>query len=106
VVDKKTNTNQLVFNIINYNLDHFDTLNLIVEIININTTQNLISVKKFKDKQQVMTYLNAIRTAEEIIKDLPELKMIPMAISVFNLNGLQEDKSVDRYLIFYNENYQ
>jgi outer membrane protein assembly factor BamD (BamD/ComL family) len=106
VVDKKTNTNQLVFNIINYNLDHFDTLNLIVEIININTTQNLISVKKFKDKQQVMTYLNAIRTAEEIIKDLPELKMLPMAISVFNLNGLQEDKSVDRYLIFYNENYQ
>ena len=47
-MDKKINTNQLIFNIINFNLDNFDKLNLIVEIINLNTTQNLILVKTFQ----------------------------------------------------------
>jgi TolA-binding protein len=105
-VDKKTNTNQLIFNIINYNLDHCDSLNLIVEMVNLNTTQNLITVKTFKNQGQVMPYLNSVRTSEEVIKDLPGAIMIPMAISVYNLKALKEDKSVDRYLKFYNENYR
>jgi tetratricopeptide (TPR) repeat protein len=105
-LDKKINTNQLVFNIINFNLDHFDNLNLIVEIINVNTTQNLILVKSFSNQQLAMQYLTVIRSSDEIFKDMPEVALIPMVISLPNLKTLQEDKSVDRYLKFYNENYR
>ena len=46
-LDKQINTNQFIFNIINYNLDHNDSLNLIVEVINLNPRQNLVLGKNF-----------------------------------------------------------
>jgi tetratricopeptide (TPR) repeat protein len=105
-LDKQANTNQLVFNIINYNLDHTDSLNLIVDIINLNPGQNLISVKTFRNSQLALQYLNNIVATDEILKDLPEINMTPFVISEKNLATLREDKSVDRYLKFYNENYR
>jgi hypothetical protein len=106
VLDKKINTNQLIFNIINFNLDNFDKLNLRVDIADLNSSYNLILVKPFTNQQQVMQYLNTIRYSEAVFKDMPELQLIPLAISEGNLNALKEDKSVDRYLMFFNENYR
>jgi len=105
ILDKKINANQLIFNIINFNLDNFDRLNLRVDIADLNSTQNLILVKPFPNQQQVMLYLNAIHTSEAVFKDMPEIQLIPVAISEGNLNTLKEDKSVDRYLMFFNQNY-
>jgi tetratricopeptide (TPR) repeat protein len=105
-LDKKINTNQLVFNIINFNLDSFDKLNLIVEIISLNATQSLITVKTFSNQEQVMQYFDAIILSEVIHKDMPDINLIPLAISAPNLKTLLEDKSVDRYSKFFNENYQ
>ena len=105
VLNKNINSNQLVFNIINFNLDHYDQLNLRVEIADLNTTQNLILVKPFRNQQEVMQYLNAIRSSDAIFKDMPEISLLPVAISEGNLNTLKEDKSVDRYLKFFKENY-
>lgn len=106
ILNKNIDANQLVFNIINFNLDHFDNLNLRVEIMNLNATQNLILVKSFLNKQQVMEYLNNIRVSDAIFKDMPVVVMTPIAVSETNLQTLLEDKSVDRYLIFFNEYYQ
>jgi hypothetical protein len=72
----------------------------------VNTTQNLILVKSFSNQQLAMQYLTVIRSSDEIFKDMPEVALIPMVISLPNLKTLQEDKSVDRYLKFYNENYR
>jgi tetratricopeptide (TPR) repeat protein len=105
LINKKLNTNQLVFNIINFNLDNFDKLNLRVEITDLNQLQNLIIVKAFPDKLKVMEYLNAISTSELVYKDMPPMSLTPVAISTDNLNTLKEDKISDRYLKFYNENY-
>ncbi|MBN1144374.1 MAG: tetratricopeptide repeat protein [Bacteroidales bacterium] len=106
VLDKKINTNQLVFNIINFNLDAFDKLNLIVEIVDLNKTQSLIAVKSFTDREQVMQYLSTINKSEEIYKDMPGIQLIPFAISLPNLKTLLDDKSADRYLKFFKEHYQ
>lgn len=105
-LNKKINANQLVFNIINYNLDHSDSLNLMVEIIGVGTDQNLIAVKTFVNQKQAKQYLLAIVVSEEIHKDFPEVTMIPFIISENNFQTLVGDKSVDRYLKFYNENYR
>jgi tetratricopeptide (TPR) repeat protein len=106
VLDKKINSNQLIFNIINFNLDHFDALNLRVDIVNLNPAQNLILVKPFPNQQEAMQYLNAIRSDETLLKDMPQVLLLPVLISEENLNTLKEDKSVDRYLKFFNENYK
>jgi hypothetical protein len=105
-IDKRINTNQLVFNIINFNLDYFDKLNLIVEIITLNPAQSLVMIKNFSNGEQAMEYLKTIGSFKDIYKDMPEVPMIPMAISEPNLKTLQEDKSVERYLKFFNENYK
>jgi hypothetical protein len=104
-LDRRINTNQFVFNIINYNLDHYDSLNLIVEVINIDN-RNLVSVKTFRNQQQAMNYLKEITASKEITKDMPETPMIPFVISDRNLEVLRKDKSVDRYLKFFNEKYR
>jgi tetratricopeptide (TPR) repeat protein len=105
LVDKKLNTNQLVFNIINFNLDNFDKLNLKVDIIELNQLQKLVIVKSFPDKLKAMEYLNLISTSEAVYKDMPKVSLTPIAISIENLNTLKEDKVSERYLKFYNENY-
>jgi hypothetical protein len=105
VGDKKISTNQLVFNIVNFNLDNFDSLDLRVEIMELNPLQNLVVVMPFRDKTAVMPYLNAIRTSEAIKKDIPGYAFVPFVISAENLAILREDKSATRYMIFFNENY-
>jgi tetratricopeptide (TPR) repeat protein len=105
VVDKKSNINQLIFNIINFNLDNFDKLSLRAEITDLNTLQNLVVVKPFPDKTTVMTYLNTILSSESIYKDIQGTTLTPIAISVENLNILKTEKSPDLYLKFFNENY-
>jgi tetratricopeptide (TPR) repeat protein len=105
VMDKKINANQLVFNIINFNLDNFDQLNLRVDIAELNTTQKLIVVRPFPGKESVMQYLSTIISSEAIFKDMPTVSLLPVAISESNYSTLKEDKSIDRYLKFFNENY-
>jgi hypothetical protein len=105
-VEKTINTNQLVFNIINYNLDFSDSLNLIVEVISLNNSQNLVSVKLFKNLDQATVYLRNIIVSDQIRKDIPDFKSMPFVISEKNLITLRQDKSVERYLKFYNENYK
>jgi hypothetical protein len=105
LVDKKTNINQLIFNIINFNLDNFDKLNLLAEVADLNPRQNLVVVKPFPDGDAVMKYLNTIRASETIAKDMPGISLIPFVISVENYNILKTNKSADLYLKFFNENY-
>lgn len=104
-LDKRINTNQFVFNIINYNLDQYDSLNLIVEVISIDN-RNLVSVKTFRNQAQAMKYLDGISSAKEILKDMPEINPVPFVISDRNLEILRKDKSVDRYLKFFKEKYR
>jgi len=106
LVDKKMNSNQLIFNIINFNLDNFDKLGLRVDISDLNPRQNLILVKSFRDKNEAMAYLNAIRSSETLLKDIPGEEITPIIISSGNLNILKTDKSADLYLKFFTENYR
>jgi tetratricopeptide (TPR) repeat protein len=105
VTDKKSNVNQLVFNIINFNLDNFDKLSLRVDITEWSTTENLIVVKPFRNGKAATDYLAAITAFEDIRKDIPEIRITPLVISTGNLNRVKTEKSSDLYLKFYKENY-
>lgn len=106
IVDKKMNTNQLIFNIINFNLDNFDKLGLKVDITDLNPRQSLIVVKTFKDKNEAMAYLVAVRSTESLLTDIPGANVTPIIISSGNFTILKSDKSADLYLKFFTENYR
>ncbi len=106
IVDKKMNTNQLIFNLINFNLDNFDKLGLHLETYELNPGQSLILVKTFHDKNEAMAYLNAVRSSETLLKDIPGAEITPIIISTGNLDILKSDKSSDLYLKFFTENYR
>ncbi len=105
VMPKGQNINQLIFNIINFNLDFFDELNLRVENMELNDAQNLILVKTFQNREQVMPYYDKITNETVIFKDVEDKDITSFVISGPNMNILQTDKSADRYLQFFNENY-
>ena len=47
IVNKKSNNNQLTFNILNFNLDYFDTENLKIETVDITRSAKSASGKIF-----------------------------------------------------------
>jgi tetratricopeptide (TPR) repeat protein len=105
VIPKGLNVNQLIFNIINFDLDYFDDLNLRVENIDLNSSRTLILIKSFKDRNQVMTYYSKITKENAVFKDVNPENVTGFAISGPNMHILQSDKSVERYLKFFGENY-
>jgi tetratricopeptide (TPR) repeat protein len=106
IVNKKSNNNQLTFNILNFNLDNFDAENLKIETVDINPLQSLFLIKSFRNKTDAVQYANRIRSDEKVFRDYdnPALEIVP--ISSENLKILLEDKVPDRYLKFYQEHYK
>ncbi|MBN2480123.1 MAG: tetratricopeptide repeat protein [Bacteroidales bacterium] len=105
VTNRNLDVNQLIFNIINFNLDYFDNLDLRVDLVNLDARQSLVVVKPFADLNAAMEYLVTIRENEAIRNDLPDVEMTPLVISEENYQTLLEDGSLSRYMQFYNESY-
>ena len=106
VVNKETNVNQLMFNIINFNIDNYDNLNLRVESSELNPEQNIVTVVSFAGKVESINYYKKVSSNDLIFKDVKKEGVFTMVISVSNLNILKSDKSVDRYLRFFKEYYE
>jgi outer membrane protein assembly factor BamD (BamD/ComL family) len=105
IVKQKIDINQLVFNIINFNLDRFDSLNLQVNIADLKSGEKCITVKPFSDRDIVMNYFHAIEKTDAVFKDIPKTSIIPIAISSENFTLFKNDNSSDLYLEFFKENY-
>jgi tetratricopeptide (TPR) repeat protein len=106
VVNKKSNNNQLTFNIINFNLDNFDVANLKIETVGVNPLQSLLVVKSFDNRTEAEKYLNLLRTDEKVFRDYDNPGLDIITISEENYSILLEDKSPDRYIKFYREHYK
>jgi tetratricopeptide (TPR) repeat protein len=106
IMDKKSNNNQLLFNLINFNLDNYDKENLIIETVEINARQNLLIIRSFKDKLKSVDYLNHIGADQNVFSDYNNPSVKYVSISSENLKILLEDKAPDRYLKFYEEHFQ
>ncbi|MBN1157746.1 MAG: tetratricopeptide repeat protein, partial [Bacteroidales bacterium] len=104
--DRNMDANQLIFNIINFNLDFFDNLNLRVDLVRLNAQESLVTVKRFEDAKMATEYMLMIRDHEAVWKDIPEADLMPVLISDDNYQTLLEDGSMSRYMQFFKENYQ
>ena len=106
IIPLKLNVNQLIFNIVNFNLDNFDDLKLEVKRVAAEGNKPLCVVREFTNSEEAMNYFNAIKQSEGIFKDVDPEGVTPFIISKTNYSKLMETGKTDQYLIFFKENYR
>lgn len=106
VTDKKADVNQLVFNIITFNLDNYDQQNLLTEQEELTESENVVLVKQFKSKQEAGNYFTALLKYEELFKDVDERLVKPVVISIKNYKLMKDNKAPESYYPFYEQYYQ
>lgn len=105
IVPPQTNANQLIFNVINFNLDNFDTLKLEAKKVIVGKN-NFCQVTQFKNGNEAMIYFKKIINDTTIFHDLEQHDLTPFVISQSNLKALTESGKTDQYMIFFRQNYK
>jgi hypothetical protein len=106
IVPATLNMNQLIFNIVNFNLDNFDKLKLEVKRQNLDGKKTLCLVQKFDNGGEAMAYFEKITVSQEIFRDINSSEVVPVVISQSNLGKLTESGKVDQYILFFDKNYR
>jgi len=107
VVDPKKggNQNQLVFNLINFDLDNFSNTNLTVKAENFGATFQIVIVKEFVNKAEALNYFDSASKDASILKDITSGVLATFLINENNLKVLKQDTNVNTYMKFFNTNY-
>jgi tetratricopeptide (TPR) repeat protein len=104
--EKAVDMNQLKFNLIDFNLDNFDRLELNIEEEQINN-QQFVFVKAFEDLEMAERYFVTYQnSSEQVFRDVDPEKVTVFYISRFNYVNLKEDKDVRKYKLFFDKTYQ
>jgi tetratricopeptide (TPR) repeat protein len=106
LVPSSVNMNQLIFNIVNFNLDNFDSLKLEVKRANLDGKRSLCMVQKFKNGGEAMAYFMKITQDKDILRDINPIDIVPVIISQTNLDKMTSSGKVDQYILFFNSNYR
>ncbi len=104
-IPKGGNKDQLVFNLINYNLDNFSKINLAVTADLLGKDYSLVKIKSFTNEEQALNYLNTILGFADLFKDVNPGNHKDFIISEANLAKLLSLSTVDNYMLFYTKFY-
>jgi tetratricopeptide (TPR) repeat protein len=105
VLPKGGNKDQLVFNLINYNLDNFTKINLAVSAELLGKDYSLVKIKPFSNAAQAQNYLNTINSFNDMFKDVNPGNHKEFIISEVNLPKMLIMNSPDNYLLYYTKFY-
>jgi len=98
------NINQIVFDVINYNLDNFQNKGYKSEGTMEKDSYLMITVSSFANADEAMVYLRKLQ-ASNPIRGADKAILSYYVISRENLTRFTEDKNPERYRIFYEKNY-
>lgn len=101
----QANMNQMVFDVINFNLDNFTDKNYRTEGKTVDTDYILITVGTFKDAAEAAAWLRAFNPSA-YIREAGSADLSLFIISRDNLEKFTNDKNINRYRIFYETAYQ
>ncbi len=104
ITDPSFNINQATFDVITYNIDNYTNKNYRTEGILVNNKYIMITVSGFASYREAAAYYNAFRS-DKFIRNTSGSKMITFLINNSNLKVLNNDKSPERYFLFFNEKY-
>lgn len=103
--DDKIDVNRLKFDVANYNLDHYTSLDFEIETEVLNTDTKLLVVRHLEDKENALIYFLSIIRKPEVFKTLASSKFYSFVISNGNFREMMNDKSYTEYLQFFIKNY-
>ena len=100
------NVNQVSFNLLNYNLDHFNQYNLELGELQLTDSYNLLFVSLFNNADGAARYLQVIEeNSQEIMGGIAPVKYRMMIISLDNYVILSEQKEANPYYLYYLNHY-
>lgn len=100
----RANMNQMVFDVINYNLDNYSGNNYRTEGTAVDGSYILITTGPFENAAEAAEWLRAFSPPEQI-REAASASLTIYLISRDNLLKFKEDKDRNRYAIFYGKEY-
>ncbi len=104
-IQRSSNSNQLMFNIVNFNIDNFEKSDLKIVKSEI-PDYSLLAVTTFSTEPKSLEYYKAISGFEELWKDVGKKGAEIFMVSKSNYDILKKENKLDTYLIFFNEQYK
>jgi tetratricopeptide (TPR) repeat protein len=99
--------NQVNFDLLNYNLDHFNQYDLEIEKMAMSDSYNLLVVKTFNNAESAGRYMQVISDhSDEILSGISPSQYRMMIISRDNYGILSEHKQINPYDLFYQKHYK
>lgn len=100
----RTSANQMMFNIITFNIDNFEEQDLKVRKYDLNGI-SVLTVITFENAQMADEYLKNLITYQDLWRDVDRRGAELFIISKSNYEILKKEKKLDQYLLFYKEQY-
>jgi tetratricopeptide (TPR) repeat protein len=97
--------NRLKFDIANYNIDHYTTLDFDIETETLNSETKLIVVRNFFDKESSLIYFLSVIRQPEVFKTLAGHEFLNFVISNENFREMLNERSYNEYLKYFVKNY-
>jgi tetratricopeptide (TPR) repeat protein len=97
--------NRLKYDIANYNIDNYTTLDFDIETETLNKDYKLIVVRNFENKESAMIYFLSIIRKPLVFKTLAGKKFLNFIVSNNNFRQLLSDRTLNDYLPFFVKNY-
>lgn len=100
------NANQVSFDLLNYNLDHFNQYDLAIDKIEMTDSYNVLAVKIFNNQEAAERYLGVMEEKRtEILGEIDASMYRMMIISEPNFGTLTGEKQITPYYLFYRNHY-
>lgn len=100
-----TDINQIIFDIINFNLDNFMNITFKTEGELLDDGLQIISVRSFENKTTASEYFRLINSNTDVFKTIEGMEYSLFIISLDNFETFKQNKSASTYLKFFEENY-
>jgi len=100
-----TDINQIIFDIINFNLDNFMNTNFKTEGELMDDGLQVINVRSFENKATASEYFRLINSNKDVFKSIEGMEYSLFIISLDNFETFKQNKSASTYLKFFEENY-
>jgi hypothetical protein len=105
-VHTSQNVNQVNFDLLNHNLDHYNQYDLSLVQLEFSDSYNILVVSPFNNAEGASRYLQDIdRNRDIILKEMDPTQSRMMIISKENYGTLSESKEIIPYYLFYQNRY-
>lgn len=103
--DANVDVNRLIYDIANYNIDYYTTIDFDIERVNLNPRSQMVVVRSLANKKEAMIYFRSIIRKRFVFESLAGREYVNFVTSSSNYRTLLADKDYREYLQFFMTNY-